>query len=226
VHYAPIDTPQGTFDLAAHGVRPGAIRYLCCQSLFKYLPQYDEVFCRIAAAVPEAQFLFLDMGRGGRLTEQFRRRLHRAFARAGLDGGRHVVLLPRLDSGQYQAVNQAADVFLDSIGWSGCNSTLEALACGLPVVTLPGALMRGRHSLAILQMMGVTETIARDLDDYVELAVLLGRDRPRRQALRAKVLANLGKVFRDPDCIRSLERFLEAAVRRGGPGPAPLGAGP
>jgi predicted O-linked N-acetylglucosamine transferase (SPINDLY family) len=227
VHYTLIDTPQGTFDLAARGVRPGAVRYLCCQSLFKYLPQFDAVFCRIAAAVPEAQFLFLDMGRGERLTEQFRRRLHRAFARAGLDSGRHVVILPHLDSGQYQAVNQAADVFLDSIGWSGCNSTLEALACGLPVVTLPGALMRGRHSLAILRMMGVGDTLARDLDDYVALAVRLGRDMPWRQALRARVLANLDKVFRDPACIRSLERFLEEAVRRGdGSGPAPVGTGP
>jgi hypothetical protein len=30
------------------------------------------------------------------------------------------------------------DVFLDTIEWSACNTTLEALAHGVPVVTLPG----------------------------------------------------------------------------------------
>ena len=66
------------------------------------------------------------------------------------------------------------DVFLDSIGWSGCNSTLESLACNLPIVTLRGALMRGRHSAAILQMMGIGETIAGSIEDYIGIAARLG----------------------------------------------------
>jgi len=215
VHYDLLETPAGQFDLSRFGLRPGHIRYLCCQSLFKYLPQYDAVFPRIAAQVPEAKFLFVSLPRNAQqLAERFRRRIHAAFARAGLDGSRHVVLLPHLDSRQYRAVNESADVFLDSIGWSGCNSTLEALSCGLPVVTFPGALMRGRHSLAILQMMGVTDTIAADLDDYVAKAVRLGRDPGERLVIRQMVGANLGKVFQDQECIRSLEAFLEQAVAR------------
>jgi predicted O-linked N-acetylglucosamine transferase (SPINDLY family) len=211
--YTLLETPSSPLDLAAHGVRSGSVRYLCCQALFKYLPQYDELLCRIAGQVPEAQFIFLSLPRAAALTEQFRRRLHGAFARVGLDGSRHIVILPYLDSGQYQALNQSVDVFLDSIGWTGCNSTFEALACGLPVVTLPGALMRGRHSPAILQMLGVTDTLATDLDDYVAKAVQLGRKERKRQAIRRKVTANLNRIFQDQECIRSLEAFLEKAVR-------------
>jgi predicted O-linked N-acetylglucosamine transferase (SPINDLY family) len=33
------------------------------------------------------------------------------------------------------------DVVLDSIGWSGCNSTLESLVHDLPIVTMTGDLM-------------------------------------------------------------------------------------
>ena len=36
------------------------------------------------------------------------------------------------------AVGQC-DVFLDSIGWSGCNSALESLPHNLPIVTMPGS---------------------------------------------------------------------------------------
>jgi protein O-GlcNAc transferase len=57
---------------------------------------------------------------------------------------------------------------------------MEAIACGLPVVTLPGGLMRGRHSHAILTQLGVPQTAARDKDDCVDIAVRLGTDREWR----------------------------------------------
>jgi predicted O-linked N-acetylglucosamine transferase (SPINDLY family) len=50
------------------------------------------------------------------------------------------------------------------------------MACGLPVVTLPGPMMRARHTYAILTMMGIDETIASDEDDYVAIAVRFGKD--------------------------------------------------
>jgi len=34
--------------------------------------------------------------------------------------------------------------------------------------------MRGRHSFAILKQMGVCDTIATSIDDYIEIAVRLG----------------------------------------------------
>jgi len=106
------------------------------------------------------------------------------------------------------------DIFLDSIGWSGCNSTMESLAHDLPIVTTPGALMRGRHSAAILEMMGVTETIAQTLDDYVSMAVSLGADPAKRQAVRRKIADSKHRSYRDRICITALEDFLHRAARR------------
>jgi predicted O-linked N-acetylglucosamine transferase (SPINDLY family) len=106
------------------------------------------------------------------------------------------------------------DVFLDSAGWSGCNSTLESLAHDLPIVTLPGSYMRGRHSAAILQMMGVTETIAATLDDYVALAARLANAPDECQAISRRVADNKHKVYRDRACVTALEDFLERAVRQ------------
>ena len=81
-----------------------------------------------------------------------------------------------MDMSRFAAASAQCDVMLDSIGWSGGNTTLEALAQDLPVVTFEGALMRGRVSAGILRMMGMPETIAETVDDYVALAVRIGQD--------------------------------------------------
>src|SRR5476651_2675814 len=77
---------------------------------------------------------------------------------------------------------------------------------------MPGAMMRGRHCAAILQMMGVTETIADTIDDYVAIAARLANDPEERQALRERMKASAHKVYRDRACITELEDFLERAA--------------
>ena len=106
------------------------------------------------------------------------------------------------------------DVFLDSIDWSGCNSALESLPHDLPIVTVPGALMRGRHSAAILKMMGITETIAGTVDDYVAIAARLANDPHERQALSRRIAENKQRVYRDRACITALEDFLDRVARQ------------
>src|SRR5581483_2966878 len=102
--------------------------------LFKYLPQYDQVFPRIAREVAGAQFVFIRHP-SSEVTGQFQRRLDRAFAAFGLAAGDHCVLLAPMDMARFAAASAACDAMLDSIGWSGGNTTLEALAQDLPVIT-------------------------------------------------------------------------------------------
>jgi predicted O-linked N-acetylglucosamine transferase (SPINDLY family) len=138
----------------------------------------------------------------------------RAFAVQRIDAARHVVVLSRLTTADFVGIAKLCDVFLDSVGWSGCNSALECLATDLPIVTWPGPLMRARHSAAILRMLGVTETIAASLDDYVDIAVRLARDPALRTTLRGKMAANRPRLYADPAPVRALEAFIETAVRR------------
>jgi len=126
----------------------------------------------------------------------------------------YVKTVPHLDAANYRAFNQLADVFLDSIGWSGCNSTLEALACGLPVVTMPGTLMRGRHTHAILKMMDICETEGRDMDEYVAIAARLAKEHAWRKEISEKIARNRHLVYRDMECVRGLEEFIRQAVTK------------
>jgi protein O-GlcNAc transferase len=187
--------------------------FWCGQSLYKYLPQYDGVFPRIAVAAPDCQFAFIQHPKGTNVTELFRRRLDRAFTAVGLSAEDHCVFLPRLDHAKFVAATGHADIFLDSIGWSGCNSMLESLPHDLPVVTMAGDLMRGRHGMAILAMMGVTETVAETVDGYVSIAVRLARDIEWRMAMKRRIAAAKHRVYRDRSCISALEEFLNCVAR-------------
>jgi predicted O-linked N-acetylglucosamine transferase (SPINDLY family) len=216
IYYEPVAGEPVSVTREELGLRPRATVFWSAQSLYKYLPQYDDVFVRIALAAGDCQFVFLRHFGGSHITQVVRERLERAFAAAGLRADKYCVFLDRLSQSKFVAAAGLSDIFLDSIGWSGCNSALESLPHNLPIVTTPGAFMRGRHSAAILQMMGVSETIADTIDDYVSIAVRLANNPAERQALRERMKAAEPKVYRDRACITALEDFLDRAARSPG----------
>ena len=216
IYYEPAEVLPVGIDRAQLGLRASAVVYWCCQSLPKYLPQFDGVFARIAAEVPDCQFTFIEFGGGRGVTEIFRARLERAFSAVGLNATDHCVFLPRLAPDRFVAAIGQCDIVLDSIGWSGCNSILESLVHNVPIVTLAGELMRGRHTAAILEMMDVRETTARTVDEYVSIAGLLGRANAKRTELSAEIASRKHRIYRDRECIVALEAFLDRAVRNHG----------
>jgi len=181
--------------------------FLCCQNLLKYLPLYDFVFPAIAVRVKKARFVFIASS-VSELTGKFIKRLELAFSNCGLAAADHVTVLPQLGEVDFTALNARADIFLDSIEWSGCNTVFESLPFNKPIVTMPGSFMRGRHAFAILKIMGIEETIAADTDEYVSIATRLALDEGWREEVSAGVSRNKHRVYRDWECIRGLEQFL------------------
>jgi predicted O-linked N-acetylglucosamine transferase (SPINDLY family) len=193
---------------ARFGFHPHAPVFWSAQALYKYLPQYDCVFPRIAAELGACQFVFIGFAKSEAVTGAFRDRLWGAFARTGLDAARHLVILPPLSQQDYVHAAGLADVILDSIGWSGGKSTLDCLAVNPAIVTMPGRFMRGRHTAAILRRIGCEATIAGTLDDYVSIAVRLARDPAWRDQARQAVAAGKHRGFDDVGYIRALQAFL------------------
>jgi len=212
--YSPLDVPSVSINRETFSLRPKSILYLCSHSLFTFHPQHDDVFPLIAQYVGDCQFLFISYYRSNLITERFRQRIRKIFDRYKLDADNYIVFLPFLDPGRYHAINCLSDIFLDSIGWSANNSTFEAIACNLPVVTFPGKLMRQRHCAGILTMMGMTETIASSIDEYVDLAARLGLDLEWRHQISEKIAANRHRIYRDKRCIAALENFFEKVLKK------------
>ncbi|WP_293348772.1 MULTISPECIES: tetratricopeptide repeat protein [unclassified Microcoleus] len=187
-------------------LREDAIIYFCCQAPFKYLPQYDFILAEIARHVPQAQFIF---PRG----ELLRERLKRAFAAVNLDSEDYCLFRAIATRQEYIAMNFLADVFLDTFTWSGGNTSLEAIACNLPIVTCPGEFMRGLHADSFLKMLGVTDTIAQNEAAYIEIAVKLGKDSQWRRDIAERMSQRQDNLFDDRVCVTALEAFYQEVVR-------------
>ncbi|MCA3350944.1 MAG: tetratricopeptide repeat protein [Roseomonas sp.] len=186
----------------------GRVLYGCLQSLFKYLPRYDDILPRIAAEVPKALFVFIE-GMSPHMTGITRTRLDAAFAKVGLSAAEHVVFLPRMNGAEFDALTRQMDVLVDSLGWSGGNTTLGATEAGVPLITCPGAFMRGRHSYAMFQMMGMPSAIARDTNEMVQKLIALGQESERRQAMREELGQRKEALYADKSLIVALDAFLK-----------------
>jgi protein O-GlcNAc transferase len=150
-------------------------------NLAKITADVAAVWAKILRRVPAARLVLKYRGLGD---DAVNRRYLDLFAAHGVQPQRLELLPPRPDA-DYLATYHQVDVALDPFPYSGCATTCEALWMGVPVITCPLETFASRHSLSHLSNVGLTEMIARDLDEYVELAVSLAGDLPRLTALRA-----------------------------------------
>ncbi len=215
IYYEPQDMPDIALTRAELGLDADSLVFWCGQSLFKYLPEYDDVFPQIAGQAGRCTFVFIEYVPDSRAGTIFRERLAAAFARHGLDAAHFCVFLPRLAPAQFIRLFSLCDVVLDSIGWSGGQTTLESLNSNLPIVSMPGTLMRSRHTAAMLQLMDLPEMVADSVEAYVAIAARLANDPAWRQAIGDRVAAGKHRLFRDRAAIDGLEAFLDSAVRNG-----------
>jgi predicted O-linked N-acetylglucosamine transferase (SPINDLY family) len=198
----------GAADGAGFDLPQDRVLYGSIQNLFKYLPQYDRVWPCIARRLPQAFFIFIE-GNPGHMTAGFRARLTRAFACEGLDAADYVRVLPQMSAARFAGLLHSIHINIDSIGWSGGNTTLHSLEANCPLVTLPTALMRGRHSYAMLRMIGLDELIATSFDDFIDRLVRLGKDVEFRLQMVDKLAANRPRMYRDYEFIAGLDKFLK-----------------
>jgi predicted O-linked N-acetylglucosamine transferase (SPINDLY family) len=217
ISYPQPSIPAPTKTRTAFGLKADAILYVSCQLIIKYLPQHDYLFVKIARQVPQAQFVFIVRSTmtnrsSPTLERQFRERLQRSFAAAGLNSADYCVFLPGQNWQDYTSLLLDADAFLDTPGFSGGHTTFDAIACNLPVVTHAGEFMRGRQSSGMLTMLGVPETVAHTETEYVDIAARLGLEPDWKRAIVQRMSERHSFLFDDTDCVKGLEQFYQNVV--------------
>lgn len=205
--------PRSRSSRAELGLPEAGVVFWCGQSPFKYLPRQLDFLARIAAEAPDAVFVFAAFPGSDRLTALFAARVVAAFQRRPPARAAQVRVLPRMTAEAFTAAMATADVVLDSLDWSGCNTLVEAVEAGLPIVTTPGRFMRARHGAALLSVMGLEDRVCRDADDYVATAVRLSRDPEARSAFAALIASRRSRLFEDTRSVEGLNDVLDVRVR-------------
>ena len=161
------------------GLPPGAVVLCCFNATYKINPEVMDAWARILAAVPGSVLWLLARGEADPASA----RLRDEAADRGVDPAR-LHFAPMRPNAEYLALYRHADLFLDTWPYNAHTTGSDALWAGCPLVTFRGDTFPGRVAASLVTAAGLPELVARDVDGYVELAIALARDEPRRRALR------------------------------------------
>jgi hypothetical protein len=177
--------------------------YFCPHRLAKFHPDFDPLLRRILQEDPDGHLVVLE-GRP-RPTAALRARWDRTI---GKSLATRVLFVPHQRPEDYGRLLCLATAVLDVPACSSCLTGYDALACGVPLVTLPGRYMVQRYVAGLYAQMGIQDLVAADEDDYVRLAVELGRNGDFRAAM-SRQIAERGDVhFEDDAVVREYEAFF------------------
>ena len=181
---------------------------LCAQPLFKILPHFDQLAARIACELPGCKLAFFQ-SMWPRINDSFVARISAALRAAGVDPAATLVMLPIMQYEQYLGALAAADVLLDTPGFSGGNSSFDAIAVGTPIITWRGEMLRGRQTAAMLDIVELSELVSESDDDYVRNAISVAIAKDRQTELHEHMRAGSGALFDDVGAVRALESALQ-----------------
>lgn len=189
------------------GLDPERHVYLCFQTLFKFHPEFDAILAGILARDPRGDLVLME-GQHPEWTAMLQRR----FARTLGEGAKRVHFLPGQSHEDFMSLYGVADVSLDPIHFGGGNTTYEALAIGLPVVTLPSEFLRCRLSHAMYRQMGLDDCIATSAADYIDKAVRIATQPDMRRDLSRRIVEQSVVLYDDRGAISELADRLEGLV--------------
>lgn len=171
----PASTPRPR---AADSAAGEGVAFCCFNRLQKISRQTLTMWAQIMRELPGARLVLKDgqLKDGPTLAV-----IQREFSRWGVDPARLDLLPMTLTLREHWESFNRCHIALDAYPYHGTTTTCEALAMGMPVVTLAGPTHVARVGASILTGAGARELIAHTPDDYVRLAVDLARD-PARQA--------------------------------------------
>lgn len=181
--------------------------YCCPQGFFKFHPDFDHALAGILRGDKNGVLVLLE-GPEKHWQKLISDRLNKIMP----DVWDRVIFLPPLAHQDYLALLCIADVVLDTFHFGGGLSSMEALAVGTPVVTLPGQFARGRYTYADYKRIGVMDCVASTPTEYVDIALGLGCDKFYNENVRKRISENIHYLFEDSGMVTELEKWFVSVV--------------
>lgn len=171
------------------GIPPEAIVYFAGAAATKYNGPMVHAWADILRQVPNSYLVLYPFNPGwaprGANALGLYEMLQAAVAATGIDAAR-IKLLGHVNAGAISAMHRWGHVFLSSFPYGGVTSLSDALDGGLAPVTMIGKSMRCSGDGTVMAAFDLLDFVTTSPQEYIELAVRLGRDDGFRDAARAK----------------------------------------
>lgn len=175
--------PQPAASLAP----PEPVTFVSFNALSKINPAVLDTWTQILARVPGSRLIIKNAGLA---EDQTRRdllaRWSPILAAHAVDPAR-IELHGWMNKPDHLRLYQRASLALDTFPYAGTTTTCEALAMGIPVLTLAGQTHAARVGITLLHAAGLPELIAPDITTYIDRAATLAQSPAALAALRDRV---------------------------------------
>ena len=168
-------------------VERGFTTYGCCNALSKAGLGVVAVWSEILRRDPAARMVMKNATFDDPASREF---YAKQFESRGVERGR-VDLVGASPHRELLAHYSEVDIALDPFPYNGATTSCEALAMGVPVVTLRGNRFISRVGSSILHNAGLDDLVTANEAEYIEKASALGGNRPLLAEMRATMRARL-----------------------------------
>ncbi len=162
------------------------------QSLFKFLPKYDYLIGEILNQNKLSK-ISLIKDKDPYYTNKFINRLNK-IPNIKKNFNR-IIFLDGMSQSSYYRELANQKIIVDTIGWSGGNTTMEALYLNKPVITIKGKNLRSNHSYAILKKLELNELIAHSYSEFLSLINKINNDENFYNLIVSKIIENKNLIF-------------------------------
>ena len=163
-------------------IAKGCITFGSFNNIAKVNDLVIAVWAQVLAAVPSSRLMLksyaLSSVRG-------RKRIVDGFAAQGIPVERLELVEWSPETQHHLELYNKVDIALDTFPYNGTTTTCEALWMGVPVISLEGGHHAARVGASLLNVLGLRELLAQDIEGFVQIAAQLATDPERLTALRA-----------------------------------------
>ena len=163
------------------------------QSLFKFLPKYDHLLGVLLEQNKNSTISLLK-DRDPYYTKIFKERLLKN--KKIKKNFNRLIFLDGHDK-KFKFIDKLSEhkIVIDTIGWSGGNTSLEALFLNKPIITLKGNTLRSNHTAAFLKEIDLEILIAKNYNEYLQLANKLMEDKEFFNFIVSKIIKNKHLIY-------------------------------
>ena len=183
--------------------------YCCLQTFYKINKQFEQCLLRILQLDPNACIL---LSNTFPYCKSHLKRIKNIMTDAQI---KRLKWYPSLEKAEFLNLVKISNVCLDPFPFGGCNTSYDAFAYNIPVITFPSEFLHGQFTNGLYKKMAIDKNIdmreccVSSADEYAQLASRIGLNEKLKHKISRNIEMNKHLIFQEQESIEEWHYFLE-----------------